>query len=204
MTSSVLAITSSPRHPSNSETLLDYAVEGCRETGASVEKIRLTDFMIRPCIGCNGCHKTTRCVLSDDYQMLHDKLQNANHLIFAMPVYFGSMCAQLKCLIDRGQTFWVDKYILKNKPAQSIHRKALLLITSDHDNVAYVKNIEEIFRYYFLSLNIKEHQTIYQPHLENKQDILNYPETLERCRIAGKQLCVKNLGFQCKVSPTSE
>jgi len=185
---SVLAITSSPRHPSNSETMLDYALEGCHERDAAIEKIRLTDFMVRPCIGCNGCHKTARCVLPDDYQMLHDKLQNTDHLIFAMPVYFGSMCAQLKCLIDRGQTFWADKYILKKKSIQATHRKALLLITSDHDNGAYVKNIEEIFKYYFLSLNIKDHQTIYQSHLENKQDILNYPSTLDRCKIAGKNL----------------
>ncbi|MEJ2649462.1 MAG: flavodoxin family protein, partial [Sedimentisphaerales bacterium] len=77
-------------------------------------------YKINPCIECNWCYKSGRCVVKDDYQQVLEKLLKADRLILSTPVFFMSVCAQAKMLIDRGQCFWAEKYILEKaeRPAQ--------------------------------------------------------------------------------------
>ena len=109
----VLGISTSPRCDGNSDLLLQQALGGAESAGAEVEYIRLSDFEVGPCIECNSCFETGFCVIKDDYQQLLQKMLNADGLIFATPVFFMSVCAQAKMLIDRGQCLWAAKYVLK-------------------------------------------------------------------------------------------
>ena len=111
----VLGISTSPRLNGNSDLLLKKALAGADSTGAITEYIRLADYNIKPCIECNLCYTTGKCVINDDYQKLLEKLQKTDRLIFSTPIFFMNVCAQAKILIDRGQCLWVQKYILKKK-----------------------------------------------------------------------------------------
>ena len=102
----VLGISTSPRARSNSDALLRRALDGAESTGAEVEYLRLADFNIGPCIECNACYKTGVCAVRDDYQKVLSKMTEADRLVFATPVFFMSVCAQAKMLIDRGQCLW--------------------------------------------------------------------------------------------------
>lgn len=98
----VLVISSSPRRNGNSDLLCDQFMKGAIEAGHRAEKIFLADKTIHYCTGCGACANATRpCVQKDDVAEILEKLVEADVIVLATPVYFYTMCAQLKTLIDR-------------------------------------------------------------------------------------------------------
>ncbi len=101
MSKKVLIISSSPRKGGNSDILCDAFAEGAREAGHKVERVRIADRKIGYCTGCYVCQKTGKCTIRDDAKKVIDKMMAADSIVLASPVYFYSICAQLKALIDR-------------------------------------------------------------------------------------------------------
>lgn len=97
----VLVFKGSPREQGNSSTLAEKAAEGARAAGAEVKSYSLHVMDIRPCDGCDTCQETGVCVLKDDMQMLYPKLQEADAIVIASPIYWFTMNAQTKLFIDR-------------------------------------------------------------------------------------------------------
>ncbi len=97
----VLLISSSPRRGGNSDTLCDQFMKGAAEAGHKVEKIFLGDKKIRYCTGCGVCNDTGECVLKDDMNAVLTKMLAADVIVLATPVYYYSVCGQLKTMIDR-------------------------------------------------------------------------------------------------------
>ena len=101
MSKKVLIISSSPRKGGNSDILCDAFAEGAKAAGNEVEKVRIADLKIGYCTGCYVCQKTGKCAIKDDARSVIDKMMAADVIVLASPVYFYSICAQLKALIDR-------------------------------------------------------------------------------------------------------
>lgn len=101
MAKNVLILSASPRRQGNSDILCDRFLEGAREKGHTVEKIFLRDYKIGFCTGCGYCFDAHTCSQKDDMTPLLEKMVGADVIVFATPVYFYSMDAQLKCFIDR-------------------------------------------------------------------------------------------------------
>lgn len=97
----VLIISSSPRKGGNSDLLCDAFAEGAEKAGHEVEKIRISDLAIGYCKGCYSCLKAGVCVQKDDAGVVIAKMRAADVIVLASPVYFYSICAQLKALFDR-------------------------------------------------------------------------------------------------------
>ena len=97
----VLILSGSPRKGGNSDLLCDEFARGAREAGHQVEKIRVQEQKIAPCLACYGCRGTGMCVQKDDMAAILEKMVAADVLVLATPVYFYSMDGQLKTLIDR-------------------------------------------------------------------------------------------------------
>jgi len=186
----VLAIASSPRRGGNSETMLDAAVEGARSAGAAVEKVALRDLGFHPCLNCGGCDRTCRCVQDDGYTGLNERIRAADRLLLATPIFFGSMCSQLKCLVDRGQPFWVEKYVHKRPPEpRERERRAVLLACGGFARGGkFLANAEQIVRTYALCLGMRYAGSVFRPGVDEKGAIIGHPEALERCRTAGAEL----------------
>lgn len=100
MAKKVLVISGSPRKGANSETLCDYFTAGARAAGHEVEKFSLAGKQIAPCRACYAC-KSGFCPQQDGARVLVEKMLTADVIVLGTPVYFFSMCAQLKALIDR-------------------------------------------------------------------------------------------------------
>jgi putative NADPH-quinone reductase len=113
MTIHVIGLSGSPHRHGNTETLLDAFLEGTRESGADTEKVILKDLAYSPCRGCNACHKTGKCVVSDDAIPLFERILSSDCLAVASPIYSMGITAELKGLIDRAQFLWARKFILK-------------------------------------------------------------------------------------------
>jgi multimeric flavodoxin WrbA len=74
---------------------------GARDAGNQVEKIFLGDKEIGYCTGCGSCYTRHKCIQQDDMVDLLEKMVTADVIIMATPVYFYTMNAQMKTLIDR-------------------------------------------------------------------------------------------------------
>jgi multimeric flavodoxin WrbA len=112
----ILAIYGSPRRKGNTALLLRKAVEGAREANADVEEIVLRDLKISPCLEIYGCKETGRCVIKDDFQPLYDKLVNCRGLMLASPIFFYTVSALTKAMMDRCQSLWVKRYWIEKTP----------------------------------------------------------------------------------------
>ncbi len=102
MSKNVLALSSSPRKGGNSDLLCDQFLSGAQEAGHRAEKIFLKDQRIEYCTGCGACFNGAKsCVQNDDMAEILEKMIAADVIALATPVYFYTMCAQMKTLIDR-------------------------------------------------------------------------------------------------------
>lgn len=105
----VLILSGSPRKGGNSDILCDQFAKGATEAGNQVEKIRVADQKIAPCHACYYCrgHKG-ECVIKDDMAEVLQKMIDADVIVLASPVYFYSIDAQLKAVIDRTVARWLE------------------------------------------------------------------------------------------------
>jgi len=102
MSKKVLILSGSPRKGGNSDLLCDQFLLGAKEAGHQVEKVFLQDKQIAYCIACNFCKGNGgQCVHQDAMAELLDKMIAADVIVMATPVYFYTMNAQMKTLIDR-------------------------------------------------------------------------------------------------------
>ena len=113
MSKKVLILSGSPRKGGNSDILCDEFAKGATEAAHNVEKIRVSEKNIHPCIACYHCSKNSgACVFKDDMAEILQKMIDADVLVLASPVYFYSIDAQLKAVIDRTVARWLE---VKNK-----------------------------------------------------------------------------------------
>lgn len=101
MTKKVLILSTSPRKGGNSDLLCDQFGKGAAEAGNLVEKVYVNDKTIGYCRGCYACQTLGECVQKDDAEAILHRMMEADAIVLATPVYFYSMSAQLKTLIDR-------------------------------------------------------------------------------------------------------
>lgn len=111
----VLGISCSPRKGGNTETLIREALEGSHSEGAEVELFSVTGKDIKPCDGCQTCIETGICHIVDDMQDLFQKMVDADGIIFGTPIYFYSMNAQAKAVMDRTYSIRRPIFKLANK-----------------------------------------------------------------------------------------
>lgn len=102
MSKKVIVVSASPRRNGNSDILCGEFIRGAEEAGNYAEKIFLKDKKIGYCTACDGCRKNGgTCVQKDDMEEILNKIIDADVIVLATPVYFYSMDAQLKAMIDR-------------------------------------------------------------------------------------------------------
>ncbi|MFC2021814.1 flavodoxin family protein [Chloroflexota bacterium] len=96
-----VAIVGSPRKKGNTEILTEHALKAIAEEGLDTELITLAGLDIRPCNACMACLEEERCPIKDDLFPIYTRMKEAEAIILASPVYFGSATALLKALMDR-------------------------------------------------------------------------------------------------------
>ena len=136
MSKKILIISSSPRKGGNSDLLCDEFMKGARGAGHDVEKVRLAEKRIGYCRGCGVCHDTHACLQKDDMEELLDKLLEADAIVLATPVYFYTLCGQMKTFIDRTVPRYLD---IRDK-------EFYFILAAAEDNRANMERTVECFR----------------------------------------------------------
>ena len=99
-----LVLKASPRQDGNTATMANRFVDGLRDAGhTEVAEFRLNEMTIRPCQACNACLQPPYggCVLDDDFKTIYPSFREADLVVFAAPVYWWHLCAQMKAFVDR-------------------------------------------------------------------------------------------------------
>lgn len=84
----------------NTGRLLEEVMAGF-DKGVQIELIELSKLKVKPCTGCDYCHKTDSCPIKDDYEAIKHSLLKCDGFVLASPNYIFSVTAQLKALFDR-------------------------------------------------------------------------------------------------------
>jgi len=108
MGKNVLILSGSPRKGGNSDILCDEFARGAIESGNQVEKVMICDRQIGYCKACYGCRPSGVCVIKDDMAEILEKMHWADVIVMSSPVYFYSIDAQMKAVIDRTLPQWTQ------------------------------------------------------------------------------------------------
>ena len=108
MTKKILILSGSPRKQGNSDLLCDEFMRGALEAGHTVEKIRVQEKKVAYCTACYACRDTGNCAIKDDMAEIMEKMITCDVMVLASPVYFYSIDAQLKAVIDRTVARWLE------------------------------------------------------------------------------------------------
>ena len=97
----ILVLQGSPNTNGSTSLLAGEFARGAREAGHHVEIVDVAALDIAPCTGCVACGYEGPCAQSDDMDTLRAKILASDMLVFATPLYYYGMTAQLKAVIDR-------------------------------------------------------------------------------------------------------
>lgn len=97
----ILVLTGSPRENGNSNYLAEEFMRGAKESGHKVFRFDAAQKDVHPCIACNSCGMDGPCVFKDDFEIVREHIVTADMVVFATPMYYFGISAQLKAVIDR-------------------------------------------------------------------------------------------------------
>jgi len=108
MTKKLVLGVSAGRKMGNSEILLREALMGASEAGADIEMLRLNDFDIKYCKGCQSCtmklnmkNEENLCIQKDDFPVFRDRLLACDAVIYSVPVFLIRPISSILTLADR-------------------------------------------------------------------------------------------------------
>lgn len=114
--SKIAVIKTSPHNGGNSNILADEFIKGALENENEIFDINLNKYDISYCLGCYGtkskkaCTATGYCYQKDDINEICDMIRKCDVLVFATPIYFYSVCGQMKVFLDRTVQLYGGKY----------------------------------------------------------------------------------------------
>ena len=108
MSKKIVVITGSPRKDGNSFAMTDAFIRAAEEKGHSVTRFDAAQKNVGGCHACETCYKTGKpCSFDDDFNEIAPALLEADVVVFSMPVYWYSIPAQIKAVIDKMYSFCV-------------------------------------------------------------------------------------------------
>ncbi len=189
----VLGLAGSPRRQGNTELLLDQVLHGAASQGAKTEKIVISRLKIGPCLACDRCFETGRCVQRDDYQPVYPKLIEAERIVLATPIFFLGVSAQAKTLIDRCQSLWARKYVLKDPlppTSTGLQRQGFLVSTAGGAKTSF-DCAKKTMRAFLDALDAQYGGELLFPGVDEKGAILKHPTALQDAFALGESLARK-------------
>lgn len=185
----ITAFLGSPRVEGNSDILLREALKAAGGLSHDIGIFRLNGMDIKPCQNCGGCDATGVCVIGDDMLNISRAIRESDRIILASPIFFFGLSAQSKIMIDRCQSFWCEKYLLKKTiPAGPAGRKGLLMLVGGMKKEIGVQCSEATAKAFFRTISVPHHETLSFLGVDAKGAILGHPTALNAAFEAVKRL----------------
>jgi len=184
----VLGILGSPRREGNTEILLDEALRGASDHGGLCEKIVLRDLKITPCLEIYKCAEDGVCAIQDEMQGLFPKIIQAERLLLASPIFFYSVPALAKAMIDRCQSLWVKKYILKLPVSPIADRKGVFISVAATRGKKLFDGVRLTVQYFFDAIDVAYSDELFVRGADEKGEVRDQPEALKAAYDLGQRL----------------
>ncbi len=186
----IIAVYGSPRRKGNTTLLTQEAVRGARDAGATVKEFVLRDLKISPCLEIYACKKDGECAIKDDFQMLRDEILSGTGLIIGSPIFFYSVSAHTKTMMDRFQSLWVRKYWIDEVSYEdrSFKRKGLFISVGATQGKLLFDGARLSIKYFFDTLDMALWRSLTYRGIDLAGDINNHPEYLKEAYGSGREL----------------
>ena len=190
MAMKVLGILGSPCVRGNTAELLDAVLEGARSEGAEVKRLDLSRMNIHPCFECGGCDSEASCVHAvDDMKQIYKMIREEDAIVIASPIFFMGVTAQTKALIDRCQCFWVERFVLKNRPYEGRRRpKGLFVSTAGGPKEKVFEPAIHVVKAFFSAIDYEYAGEVLMGNTDASDNAERKKATLESARKAGRAL----------------
>jgi multimeric flavodoxin WrbA len=176
----IVAIVGSPRLKGNTNYLVDLALEEAAGAGIDTEKIVLSQYDVRPCLGHYNCATFESCTQKDDADRIIDKFREADGVILATPVYWYNVTAQMKAFIDRN--YFAYKHDLTYRA-----RAAGLIVVAEME--AIEDTLYTLNQFVDWNFNLKEDSKfIVSGYALDPGDVKDNSILLENARQLGRQM----------------
>ena len=121
----ILLISGSPHKAGTTSVLIKAFSKGAESAGHEVYHFKAGEKEVHQCIACEKCHSAvSACVFRDAFDEMRDKLIEADAVVFASPIYYYGLTAQLKAVIDR--------FYALNEQLRTAKKTALLMACGDN------------------------------------------------------------------------
>lgn len=130
----ILVLNGSPRPKGGTAAMIKAFIEGTKSVGHQVDVLDIARMDIRGCQACEHCHSTGKgtWIQQDDMNLVYPLWDNADMIVLASPIYYGSFSGQLHCLIHRTYAGGIPR---------SCKQMALLLCSGAQDVYDYAEGI---------------------------------------------------------------
>ncbi len=185
----VLGIAGSPRRGGNTDTMLAELMKGAASKGAEVKTIVAADLDFITCQHCDACLKTGVCKYKDDMQSIYKDFEEADVIVMASPIQFTGVTADMKAMIDRFQSRWVRKYVLKLPPlGERKPRKGFFISVGGRKVPDLFDPARVMIKTFFRILDISYAGELLFAGVDEKGAIANHPDALRQAFEAGQKL----------------
>ena len=168
--------------------LLAAAAQGAEEEGARVEWVHPNRMSFVACQHCGGCTETGVCIVQDDMQKVYRLLEEMDALLLASPLFFASVTAQVKALIDRAQPLWVRKYQLHRPLATDGKPRPLLFLSALGGRArGQIRAARRVVKAFADTFDGEYHELIF-PAIERPGEIGDHWTALPQAHAAGAAL----------------
>jgi len=116
---------------------VELAARSAESAGATVERVRLSEYDIRYCTGCKMCRFTGACKIDDDLPALAELIAASDGVIFGVPAYFRKADRALQAVLDRLSGYFADNGQLRlpgfserdvpSSPVARLSRRAVII-----------------------------------------------------------------------------
>jgi len=184
----IVGIMGSPRRNSNTEILLDAALSGAAQCGATTQKVQVCELNVRPCLERYHCAVDGNCSIQDDMSRLYDALVLADCIILASPVFFYGLSSQAKALVDRCQALWVRRYVLKSWNPDTEARKGALIAVGATKGPRLFDGVLLTAKYFFDAVGVRHFDQLLVRGIDARAQVRDYPDYVEQAVEMGRRL----------------
>lgn len=184
----IVALIASPRKGGNVDTLTNAMLAVAGEYGAETRKIFLTDKALKPCTQCESCHVrgAAGCAIDDDFPEILAELAKADAIVLSTPVWWSTMHASLKLVIDRCYSLLDENWC-----NFALAGKDLVLVTSQTqpDLARYGEAMAKEFAVYqeWLKIRLVDHIAV---SAETRGEIAGNKAAMAKAREIGRAIAL--------------
>ncbi len=188
----IMVLSGSPRRYGNTNTVVDWFIEGAKDSGADVEFVDVNglNYKHKGCIACMGCQKSEKfeCTIKDEAQPILARIPEADVLVFATPVFFFGPSAQLKLFMDRMYSLAKFNYITGEIRHNLGHIRLGLIATGGGDLNSGLSLVEQTFQHLAVQTDYKLESLLVPFAPVNPEDMKQNGELRQKATAFGRKL----------------